>query len=146
MERKSPPVAIPRMPPSRFCKAVYGCQHEGPCDLSRNCGSGHVFCGGSISFVQPPGPGELPEGAVWRHLANNLASNCKADCVSKSSTSCGKKTLPLLWPSLPQLIQSCQILWRQRHPCEFVSCSGDLASLNTRRAPAFLFIATLLLR
>ena len=87
--RKDVPVAIPRTPPSFFCNAatvdivnalvtVSGASARARSSAVRrrrwrvSLSSKHTF---SISYVHPPGPGELPEGALDKHCENATGSS-----------------------------------------------------------------------
>ena len=97
------PVAIPQTPPSLLFNVVIDANMNEQIivsstdALTKSCAA--VVTENKISrsskqtrkifFVQPPGPEELCEGALWRHVATNLESNSNSCSGTKLTTSSG---------------------------------------------------------
>ena len=93
------PVAMPRTPPSFFWRAVMVASTNervtsGVSALAKSSAADTSNANVStssrhtrrISFVQPPRPGALPDGAVRKHFTNNLTSNWRRDSGTKFIT------------------------------------------------------------
>ena len=102
--RNTVPVAMPRTPPSRFSRAVMAAvmnarkTSTGTVPRAKSSAafvrSNNVSLSSKhtrrISLEHPPGPGALPEGALRKHSANRLESNCNSlsdkFCLASAST------------------------------------------------------------
>ena len=114
---------------SPLLQRSHRCQRECTENAMGDISSGKIFCSGceeqetfsvipqDISKEQPPGPGEEPDGAPLRLVANSFRSNCTGASGWKLSTSPG---ISLNCSPVAQFVQSGLVFWDQLGTCEFM--------------------------